>query len=201
MALTRKFLTAMGIEADKVDEIINAHASTVDALKEERDNYKAKAEKNEVDSTKIADLEKEVETLRESQKESYKVKYEALKEEYSDYKKGVENEKTKATKLGAFKELLKDIGISEKRIESIVKVSDINSIKLTKEGKIDGVDDLKKSLTEEWEDFIVKEQQRGANTHTPPAGEASKKTKEEILAIKDTAARQAAMLENKDLFI
>ena len=45
MALTRKFLTALGIEADKVDEIINAHAETVDALKAERDTYKDKAEK------------------------------------------------------------------------------------------------------------------------------------------------------------
>ena len=31
MALTRKFLAALGIEADKIDEIINAHSETVDA--------------------------------------------------------------------------------------------------------------------------------------------------------------------------
>ena len=45
MALTRKFLSALGIEADKIDEIINAHSETVDALKEERDNFKSNAEK------------------------------------------------------------------------------------------------------------------------------------------------------------
>ena len=44
MALKRNFLSALGIEADKIDEIINAHAETVDALKEERDEYKKKAE-------------------------------------------------------------------------------------------------------------------------------------------------------------
>lgn len=33
MALTRKFLAAMGIEADKIDSIIDAHTETVDALK------------------------------------------------------------------------------------------------------------------------------------------------------------------------
>ena len=44
MALTRKFLAALGIEAEKVDEIITAHAETVDALKAERDEYKANAE-------------------------------------------------------------------------------------------------------------------------------------------------------------
>lgn len=201
MALTRKFLSALGIEADKVDEIINAHAETVDALKEERDKFREEAEANETDHKKMADLEKEVATLKESNKDSYKVKYDALKEEFSDYKKGIENEKTKATKTDAFRALLKEIGISEKRIDSVVKVSDIDGIKLDKDGNIDGADDLKKSLTTEWEDFIVKEQEMGAKTSTPPAGEGPKKTKDEILAIRDTAERQAAMLENKDLFI
>ena len=44
MALTRKFLTALGVDADKIDEIITAHTDTVEALKEERDKYKADAE-------------------------------------------------------------------------------------------------------------------------------------------------------------
>ncbi|MEE8717538.1 MAG: hypothetical protein SOI24_10925 [Coriobacteriales bacterium] len=34
MALTRKMLRAMGIEDEKADEIIEAHAETVDALKQ-----------------------------------------------------------------------------------------------------------------------------------------------------------------------
>ena len=36
MALTRKFLSALGIEEAKIDEIISAHADTVNALKEQR---------------------------------------------------------------------------------------------------------------------------------------------------------------------
>ena len=44
MALTRRSLKAMGIEDEKIDEIIAAHAETVDALKEQRDNYKAQAD-------------------------------------------------------------------------------------------------------------------------------------------------------------
>ena len=34
MSLTRKMLRAMGIEDDKADQIIDAHAETVDALKQ-----------------------------------------------------------------------------------------------------------------------------------------------------------------------
>ena len=37
MALTRKSLAALGIEADKVEEIINAHVETVNGLKDEKE--------------------------------------------------------------------------------------------------------------------------------------------------------------------
>ena len=45
MALTRKFLKAMGIEEEKIEEIISAHSETVTGLKEEAEKYKADAEK------------------------------------------------------------------------------------------------------------------------------------------------------------
>lgn len=193
MALTRKFLSALGIEAEKIDEIINAHAETVDALKEERDKFRSNAEAYEAEQKKVADLEKQVEALKDSSKESYKVKYEALKEEFSDYKKGIENEKTKATKTDAFKALLKEIGVSDKRIDAVTKVSDIDGLKLDKDGNIEGAEDLKANLTTEWADFIVKEQSKGANTATPPATTGGKaKSKEEIMQIKDTQERQKA---------
>lgn len=198
MALTRKFLTALGIEADKVDEIINAHAETVDALKAERDTYKDKAEKFDAEQDKVTKLEKQVKDLEDSNKDSYKVKYEAIKEEFADYKKGIESEKSKAEKTSAFKALLKEIGISEKRIDSVTKISDIDSIKLDKDGKIEGVDELKKNLSEEWADFIEKTGTQGASTATPPAGSnggGAVKTKEEILKIKDTTERQNAWRE------
>ena len=182
MALTRKFLTALGIEADKVDEIINAHAETVDALKAERDTYKDKAEKFDAEQDKVTKLEKQVKDLEDSNKDSYKVKYEAIKEEFADYKKGIESEKTKAEKTNAFKTLLKEIGISDKRIDSVTKISDIDGLKLDKDGKIEGVDELKKSLSEEWADFIEKTGTQGAKTATPPASGGGKaKTREEIM--------------------
>ena len=62
MSLTRKFLSAMGIEQEKIDQIIEAHTETVDALKADRDKYKEQAGelvglKDELDKAK-ADYEK-----------------------------------------------------------------------------------------------------------------------------------------------
>lgn len=210
MALTKsklkEILSTAGVEESKMSDailaIMDGHTASIDALREERDAAKKEAEEAADAKKKLAELQKEVDSLKEGNKDSYKVKYEAMKEEFAEFKKGIENEKTKATKTEAYKALLKEVGISDKRIDSVLKVSEIDKIKLDKDGKIEGADDLKKSLAEEWADFIVKTDKKGADTVTPPANTGGgKKTKDEIMAIKDTAARQQAMLENKDLFL
>ena len=45
MALTRKMLKAMGIEDEKIDQIIEEHAESVNALKAQRDELKEAAGK------------------------------------------------------------------------------------------------------------------------------------------------------------
>ena len=71
MALTRKFLSALGIEEAKIDEIISAHADTVNALKEQRDGYKA-------DADKLPAVQQALDDLKASQSgdDPYKEKYE-----------------------------------------------------------------------------------------------------------------------------
>ena len=191
MALSRKFLSALGIEAEKIDEIINAHSETVEALKEERDSYKDKADKYDKAQKDLDAANKTIEDL--NKEDAYKVKYEALKEDFDAYKKGIETEKTNANKKDAYKALLKEVGISEKRIDAVAKLVELDKIKLDKDGKIEGADDLKKSLADEWSDFIVTDGKEGAGTATPPGGTGgTAKTKEEIMKIKDTQERQRA---------
>ena len=152
MALTRKFLTALGIEADKVDEIITAHAETVDALKAERDQFKADAEK-------LPAVQKELDGLKAAEKgsSSFEVKYKALKEEFDGFKKDVEAKETKSKKEVAFRALLKEVGVSEKRLDAVVRVTDLDSVKLDDEGKIENAAELKKGIKEEWSDFSKRE--------------------------------------------
>lgn len=171
MALTRKFLQAMGIDADKIDEIITAHTETVNALKEERDSYKADAEKlpdvqKNLDkaNAKVADLESE------EGKDKWKVKYDALKEEYADYKAGVDKEKTTQRKTDVYRKLLQETGVSEKRIDAVLKVTDLSAIEFDEDGKLKDKDKLVDDIKEEWADFIVTKSEQGAKTETPPSG-------------------------------
>lgn len=198
MSLTRKWLSAMGIEDDKVDEIINAHIETVNALKEQRDSYKEEAEKlpavqKELDEAKAV--------IEKNGNDAYKVKYEAMKEDFEKYKEEQKQKEVHAKKADAYKAILKEVGISEKRIDSVLKVSDIDSIEFDDEGNVKEADELKKSIGEEWADFIVKTETKGVDTATPPAGSGKTyKSKDEIMAIKDTKERQTAIAENHEMF-
>lgn len=187
MALTRKFLSAMGIEDDKIDQIISAHSETVNGLKEQIDQYK-------VDAEKLPEIQKELDEVKQSipdpDKDPYKVKYEALKDEFEEYKTGIENQKEYIAKENAYRKLLKTVGVSDKRIDAVVKVSDIDSVVLDADGSVQNADGLMDSIKEEWADFIVTTQITGANTATPPANTGGNKFEELSLAEKMAFANE-----------
>ncbi len=197
MSLKRSMLKAMGIEDEKIEQIMEAHIETVDALKEQRDAYKADAEK-------LADVQKQLDKankdLEASGKDTYKVKYEAIKEELDSFKKEQAAKEIRAAKESAYRELLKAAGISEKRIAAILKVSDIDSVELDENGAIKDANKLTESIKAEWADFIPTTTTRGAQTATPPANTGSGMTREQISGIKDRAERRAAIAANLDVF-
>lgn len=170
MALTRKLLTALGIEADKVEEIINAHTETVDALKQERDEYKKDAEKLPV-------VQKELDEIKEAAEKNandpYKAQYEKVKAEFDQYKQDVQEKETKAAKREAYRKLLKDSGIADKFVDAVLKISDIDSVELDKDGSVKDAEAKKKSVKESYPEFIQTEGQKGAPTPTPPEGDGS----------------------------
>lgn len=187
MSITRKMLKAMGIEEDKIDQIIEAHRESVDAVAAERDDYKAKAEKL---SNVEKDLVKANARLEDLAEASEKLK--SLKQEYADYKADVEAKATKAEKARMYKELLTKAGIPEKRQDAILRVTDLDAVKV-KEGKIENAKELSEAIDSEWADFKVTEKITGVKTSNPPTiSGGTVYTKEEIMKIKDTTERQKA---------
>ena len=197
MAFTRKMLKAMGIEDEKIDQIIDAHSETVDALKAERDGFKE-------DAAKLAAVQKELDALKAKGDDGYKAKYEAEKAAHDALKADIAAKETKKAKTDAYRELLKGANIDEKRIATILRAEapTIDKIELDADGKIKNAEQYTQSIKSDWADFIVTQSAKGANTATPPAngGAASTKTKEDILKIKDAGERQKAIAENPTLF-
>jgi len=204
MSLTRKMLKAMGIEDEKIDQIIEAHTETVDGLKADVERYKA-------DAKALPGVQKQLEQaqadLEAGKKDSYKVKYEAIKEEFDGYKAEQTKKESHAAKEKAYRELLKAAGVSEKRIEAVLKVSDVDGVELDDKGAIKDADKLTESVKTEWADFIVTTTTKGADTPTPPANNGGgAMTKADIYKKDDkghyvlsTAERQKALAENRIL--
>ena len=196
MSLTHKALSAMGIEPEKIEQILEMHRETLDSIKADKDKALEKIKTLEEEAGKVTELQKKLEKMEDASE-----KYKNLKDEYEKYKTDVTAKETKAAKTKAYRDMLKEIGVSEKRLDSVMKVADLNAIELEEDGTIKDVDKLKTKAKEERSDFIVSEGKEGAKTPTPPSNTGgSKMNKEQIMNIKDTEARQKAMLENAEVF-
>ena len=195
MSLTRKMLKAMGIEEEKIDQIIEAHSETVDSLKADRDSYKEDAEK-------LKTVQKELDDLKAKGDDGWKEKHDKLKGDFETYKKDVEAKETHSKKVEAYRTILKDAGLSEKGIEKAIKYAEWDKIELEADGKLKGASDHIKSAKEEWAEYVTTTTTTGAKTSTPPAnnGTGTGKTREEIMAIKDGTVRRAEMAKNPHLF-
>lgn len=209
MALSRKFLSALGIEADKIDQIIEAHTDSLEAIKAERDKYKAQIDDDKTESDakakELADARKELEDLKKQvdadAKEREGKDYDKLKEEFDKYKAEQEMKETNSAKESALKDLLSDMKMSDKGSKQVLKWMGVSNIELDEDGKIKDASALRKSIKEDWGDYIQNEGAQGAPTSNPPSNNGgSGMTKDEIMKIKDRTERQKAISENHELF-
>lgn len=196
MALTRNFLKSMGLTEEQVATIIEAHTDTVDGLKDLIATYKADAEK-------LPGVQKELDDLKkEGGDGGFKAKYEKEKKDFQDYKAGIEAKESAAAKEKAARAYFQGKGIPAESMALVIRgaKAEISGLELDGEKIKDSkaLDDL---LSGDYKGLIGKETRTGTDTQTPPATTGGgKMTKEQIMEIKDTAQRQAAMLENAELF-
>ena len=191
MAFTRNFLKSTGLSDEQITAVMEEHVAVVDGLKADRDSFKEQAEK-------AADLQTQLEEIKGG--EDFKAKYEKEHQDFEDFKKKTAEEAEASKVKAAYKSLLVDEKIGAKRIESICRVTDFTKMKLGKDGRLEGEDNLRKAINDEWGEFRTTVSEKGAVVEKPPQIGKATKTKEEIFAIKDTAERQKAIAENHELF-
>lgn len=175
------------------EEIENAlmalHHSVLDPLLDDLQKAKETADK-------LPDVQKKLDDLKQSTKDG-----EDWHQRYTDLVAENTKKSERAAKETAYRNLLKSAGIAEKRLDSVLKVSDLDSITLDEKGGIKDADKLKETLKTEWADFVTTTETHGADTPNPPKGTGKRyKDKKEILDIKDTAERQRAIAENHEMF-
>lgn len=185
MALSRKYLKAMGLTDEQVDSVIEAHQETISALKETN-----------------AKLQEDLENASKNPKESeYKAKYEEVQKEFNAYKTQQVEKETREAKESAYTKLLKDAKISDKMISKILKITDFKDLELDEKGNFKDEKKISKDITSEWGEYAVAEKSVGAKVDVPPANHGSKTmTKAEIMKITDREERRQAIKENAELF-
>lgn len=168
MALTRKFLKALGIEDEKVDEIISAHTETVDALKAERDGYKADADKLPGVQSQLDDATAQ---LNDTKDGGFKAKYEAEHKAFEDYKADIVAKETHAAKESAVKAYFHDKGIADKSMTLAMRyIGDgIDALEID-DGKIKDTKSLDDAIAGDLASLVVTTGTKGADTDTPPDG-------------------------------
>ena len=160
--LTRKYLGSLGLEQDKIDAIIEAHSSTVEALTSAR--------------TELEALRKERDSLKQGATDAATEKARADKAEkdLADYKTLVAANEKRGKVETAYRKLAQTARIDEKRLDTVVKWARTEGIldkaTLQEDGTLAGADDLTKALTTEWADFVTNDSTKGSNPATPPGG-------------------------------
>ena len=193
MALTRKHLKSMGLTEEQVDAIIDLHLEVKNDLEEQIKTYKA-------DALKLPTVQKELDDLKKGDGEDWKAKYDAEKAAHDKTKSDHAAKETAAKVKSAYRAMLKEAGVADKYLDTVIKATDMSGMKLDKDGKLEGADDLAKSAKTEWADFIQTTTTKGASVATPPGNTGGRMTKEDIAKIKNTVERQAAMVENFELY-
>lgn len=190
MALTRKFLKALGLEEDKIEQVIDAHTETVDALKKERDGFKESADK-------LADVQKELGGLKAGG--DYKDKYEKEHKAFEEYKSGITAKETRAAKEKAVRAYLESKNIKGGNLDIAIRGmnAEIEAAELDGE-KIKDTKALDDLIGGAYKGLVVTSQQTGTNTSNPPANVGGEKTQAELDAMSDADYYKAMYTAKKE---
>lgn len=188
------------IPANAIAKLVKAISITVGTEFVEKARYKAKLE--EIDTLKG---EKQTAEDSATTAEKWKTKYNALKEDFDNYKREQTAKETRGAKEKAVRQLLRDAGISEKRLDSVLRVYDVDGVELDDKGAIKDAKARTDAVKTEWADFIVTTTTQGADIAHPPTNTGGGAlTKADIYKKDDhgryvlsAAERQKALIDNK----
>lgn len=180
MALTRKMLKAMGIDDEKIDQIIEEHVEVTDALKSQRDA--ATGERDQ--------LKKKLDDAAEEGGQEWKAKYEAERKAFEAYKADAEAEKGAAKVRALYRSELEGLGITGSRADAVLRATDLSKVEV-EDGKLKDPEAVRKAIESEWAEFIPQKRTQGAGVANPPAGGGDAKTMDEIAKMKNPRERQA----------
>jgi hypothetical protein len=189
----------MGIEDEKIDEIISMHTDTVDGLKDQVKTYEA-------DAKKLPTVQKELDELKAAGDGGYKEKYEKEHKAFEDFRKEREAKDTRAAKEQAVMEYLKSKNVQDANLKLALRSlsAEIDEAEL-ENGKLKDSKAFDDLLSGELSGLVTTTTEKGTgNPANPPANNGKTMTKADIYKKDDkgryvmsAAERQKALMENQ----
>jgi len=209
MAFTRRYLTALGIEAEKIEEIMAAHVEVTEALKAQIADSKEEADelaKAKDEIAKLKSSQKEMaEKLKaaETERDDFKGKYDTAAADIEKMKSDNEARETTAKREDAIRSAAKAKKLSDEAISIILdsKKDYASRIEFGDDGKAKNVDDVFKEIFADRPSLSESNRKVNHTPDNPPAnsgGKAPALTWDEIDNITDAGERQAAMAQNME---
>lgn len=193
--LTRKFLRALGVEDDKIDEIVNTHQDTLEEIRAERDGLKESA-------SKLAQAQAEVIRLTEALEKAEKNGGDAAKvqAEFDAYRQQVETEKANAAKSEAVRKALKASGVQrEEFLDLLMGKVELDKVEMDGDAVKDEASFVA-PFKASYAGCFASESEQGTKLQNPPSGGGTRMTKEQIAKIENRDERRAAIAANLDLY-
>lgn len=199
MPFTRPFLKATGLTDEQIQAVMEEHIAVTEALKQQRDGYKADAEK-------LPQVQQKLDELKGI--EDYKAKYEKEHSAFEKYKADVQAEANLGKVKEAYKSILADEKISPRWVDPIIRMEDFSSMTLDEKGNLADADKLRQMVREKYPEYIATERTEHEKIATPPEVKGGAKlTRDDIFRrderghyVLSTEERQKAIAENPQAF-
>ena len=145
---------------ETAEEICSRHNTTLDAIKEERDNFKRDAET-------LASVKKELDDLKAQKDDGYREKYEKEHQNFEKYKSDVKAKETADKIRSEYRKLLDGQKIAKEDADLIMNGTKFDDMKLDDNGALADSDNLTNAIKEHYARYIPEEGKQGADVKKP----------------------------------
>ena len=152
MAFDLETITALGVPADKAEELITRHDESINALKAEAEALEKEAAELKPRAEEAQRIQAEIAAYKGGK--DYKALYEAEKAAFDALKAEQEAKQTEQRKREAYKELCRAEGVQARRLDSLVRLVDVSSFRLDAAGNLENPDAIRADIRREWVDLI-----------------------------------------------
>ena len=151
------------IPAANISKIVSGISSAVGREFIPRERYNAKLDE-------ITQLEKDKQDAQDelTKAKKWEDKYTKEHDAFEQYKADADAKAKLSSVKSAYRALLKDAGIKDEYLDTILRATVFDTMKLNDDGKLDKADELKTAAEKDWAAFKVTTRDKGADVEHPP---------------------------------